>query len=252
MQILGIIPARYGSTRFPGKPLVKIGDKTMIKRVYEQAKKAFDHVLVATDDERIYNEIASFNGNVVYTSMHHTSGTDRCAEALKIYSEKIGKVFDVVVNIQGDEPFIKPEQLKTLASAFENNGIDIATLIKITNNADEIFSENTAKVLLNTSNNAIYFSRTPIPFLRGIEKSAWAGSFSFYKHIGVYAYKAEVLLQITRLPESTLELAEKLEQNRWIENGYTIKTVLTEFDGIAVDTADDLQRIISQLSMYES
>lgn len=246
MEVIGIIPARYGSTRFPGKPMVMIGEKTMIQRVYEQAKKVLGTVLVATDDNRIEKHVLNFGGEVVMTSEKHQSGTDRCSEAIEKYIFQKSKQFDVIINIQGDEPFIKPELLIELIKCFQDKGTDIATIIKKVNNEDEVFTENTAKVLLNINNKAIYFSRSPIPYVRQVEKKEWHKVHDFYKHIGVYAYRYDVLKKITKLEMSSLEKAEKLEQNRWIENGYTISTIITEHESIAIDTPEDLKRVVSK------
>ncbi len=249
MQILGIIPSRYASTRFPGKPLAMIGSKTMIHRVYERASQAFDDVVVATDDQRIFNEVGKFGGKVVMTSEKHQSGTDRCAEAAKIYSEQTGKTFAAVINIQGDEPFVDPGQLRQLGSLFNDSSVEIATLVKRAKTSDEVFSENTAKVIVNTNNEAVYFSRSPIPFYRGKEREQWVTSHVYYRHIGVYAYRSDILQKITLLPQSGLELAERLEQNRWIENAYKIKVCLTDFEGLAVDTPEDLEKILKTMDI---
>ncbi|MBR4440507.1 MAG: 3-deoxy-manno-octulosonate cytidylyltransferase [Bacteroidales bacterium] len=249
MQILGIIPSRYASTRFPGKPLAMIGSKTMIHRVYERASQAFDDVVVATDDQRIFNEVGKFGGKVVMTSEKHQSGTDRCAEAAKIYSEQTGKTFAAVINIQGDEPFVDPDQLRQLGSLFNDSSVEIATLVKRAKTSDEVFSENTAKVIVNTNNEAVYFSRSPIPFYRGKEREQWVTSHVYYRHIGVYAYRSDILQKITLLPQSGLELAERLEQNRWIENAYKIKVCLTDFEGLAVDTPEDLEKILKTMDI---
>ena len=247
MKILGIIPSRYQSTRFPGKPLAKIGSKTMVHRVYEQAKKTFDDVLVATDNNLIFNEVESFGGCPVMTSENHQSGTDRCAEAAKEYSKKTGKTFDVVVNIQGDEPFIKPEQLKLLAESFQDKNVDISTLIKKFGNQEDVFNENAVKVVKSINDYALYFSRFPIPFQRGVETKDWALRHEYFKHIGVYAYRYDILQKITLLKQSSLELTEKLEQNRWLENGYKIKVCRTDFQSLAVDTPEDLKKIIETM-----
>lgn len=249
MQILGIIPSRYASTRFPGKPLAMIGSKTMIHRVYERASQAFDDVVVATDDQRIFNEVEKFGGKVVMTSENHQSGTDRCAEAAKIYSAQTGKDFAAVINIQGDEPFVDPDQLRQLGSLFNDSSVEIATLVKRAKTSDEVFSENTAKVIVNTNNEAVYFSRSPIPFYRGKEREQWVTSHVYYRHIGVYAYRSDILQKITLLPQSGLELAERLEQNRWIENAYKIKVCLTDFEGLAVDTPEDLEKILKTMDI---
>ena len=239
-KILGVIPARYASTRFPGKPLVDIDGKTMIRRVYEQAKKAnLNHVVVATDDERIANEVKSFGGEFIITSPNHQSGTDRCAEI----AQKISG-FDIVINIQGDEPFINPYQISLLCSCFDDKNVKIATLVKAIKNNEELFNNNIPKVVLNSNNEAIYFSRQPIPFIRNAEKENWQTAHQFYKHIGIYGYRTQTLLEITQLSSSKLELAESLEQLRWIENGYPIKTKVTDIETIAIDTPEDLKKII--------
>jgi len=241
MKIIGIIPARYASTRFPGKPLVDIGGKSMIQRVYEQAKKSrsLSDVIVATDDVRIEEHVKSFSGNVIMTSDLHQSGTDRCFEAIKKYSPSA----DIVINIQGDEPFIHPEQIDLIASCFEDEKAQIATLVKKINADSELFNVNTPKVILNKDQEAVYFSRQPIPFIRGKETAEWLKEYRFYKHIGIYAYRTNILAEITALEQSSLELAEALEQLRWIENGYKIKVKITDFESIAIDTPDDLKKL---------
>lgn len=244
MQYIGIIPARYASTRFPGKPLVNIGGKTMIQRVYEQASKALSYVYVATDDDKIAEKVTSFGGKVVMTSVDHKSGTDRCAEAIKkIQLIEEGNKFDVIINIQGDEPFVKPEQLRLLKSCFDDEKVQIATLSKqITENAD-IFNPNVVKILRDKEFGAIYFSRSPIPYLRNEPQENWHKAFAFHKHLGLYAYRTSVLKQITMLTPSSLELAESLEQNRWLENGYHIHVETTNFETIAIDTPEDLEKV---------
>lgn len=241
MKFLGIIPARFASSRFPGKPLVDIEGQTMIQRVYEQVKqsKKLSKVIVATDDQRIVDEVLSFGGNVVMTSETHQSGTDRCAEVITDDNE-----YDVIINIQGDEPFINPEQIDLLAACFENPQSKIATLVKKIDSMDELFNLNIPKVVRNIHGEAIYFSRQTIPFLRGIEQKQWLKEQTFYKHIGIYAYQADTLRALTRLPVSGLEEAEALEQLRWIENGYTIQTAVTTHETIAVDTKEDLNKIL--------
>jgi len=241
MKILGIIPARFGSTRFPGKPLVDIKGKSMIQRVYEQAINcnSLDDVIVATDDERIFNHIKTFNGNVVMTSENHQSGTDRCAEVI----EKTDVDFDVVINIQGDEPYIDPTQITQLCNCFSDTKTDIATLIKKIDSAEDLFNENKVKAVKNSSNFAIYFSRNPIPFLKGIEKESWLAEQTYYKHIGIYGYRNEVLKKITKMPLSPLEKAEGLEQLRWLENGLFIKVAETQLEAIAIDSPEDLEKI---------
>ncbi len=239
-SFLGIIPARYGSTRFPGKPLVKMGDKTMIHRVYDQVSNILDKTIVATDDKRIFDEVISFGGNVVMTSELHKSGTDRCHEAMLINGEK----HDVIINIQGDEPFIKPEQIELLKSCFEKTDTQIATLIKPFSPDEKwetLANPNSPKVITNSKSEAIYFSRSVIPYIRGEEQANWAKHFTFYKHIGLYAYRADVLSKITGLKQSPLELAESLEQNRWIENGYSIRVAITNQETIGIDSPEDLE-----------
>lgn len=241
MKIIGIIPARYESSRFPGKPLVDIGGKTMIQRVYEQSKKSgsLSEVVVATDDERIAQHVKGFSGNVIMTSNTHQSGTDRCFEAIN----KFDPSADIVINIQGDEPFIHPEQINLVASCFSDEKTQIATLVKKINTEAELFNVNTPKVIMNKNGEAVYFSRQPIPHIRGKEHAEWLKEFSFHKHIGIYAYRTSILKEITTLKQSSLELAEALEQLRWIENGYKIKVKITDFESIAVDTPDDLKKL---------
>jgi len=243
MNIAAIIPARYASTRFPGKPLVNINGKTMVHNVFIQASKVFDTVYVATDDERIANEIESFGGKYVMTSKKHKSGTDRCAEAITKIEAIEGREFEVVVNIQGDEPFIKTEQLEELKKCFKKKRVQIATLVKPINNKEDIFNPNKPKVVISTTNEAIYFSRSPIPYLRGHKESTWITKHLYYKHIGLYGYRKDVLLEITKLEQTPLELAESLEQLRWIESGYKIKVAFTEHESISIDTPKDLEKI---------
>lgn len=241
MKFIGIIPARYASTRFPAKPLAILGGKTVIQRVYEQVVGILDDAYVATDDVRIEAAVKAFGGKVVMTSVEHKSGTDRCYEA----ATKIGGDFDVVVNIQGDEPFIQPSQLQVIKACFEDATTQIATLVKPfdTNNVFETLENaNSPKVVVNKNWNALYFSRSVIPYLRGVEKSEWLRNHTYYKHIGLYAYRTEVLKEITSLPQSSLELAESLEQLRWLENGYTIKVGISEVETIGIDTPQDLAR----------
>jgi 3-deoxy-manno-octulosonate cytidylyltransferase (CMP-KDO synthetase) len=237
MQILGIIPARYASTRFPGKPLVDIAGKSMIRRVYEQAKKCADltEVIVATDDKRIFDHVKDFGGAAVMTSTDHQSGTDRCAEVALSYPQ-----YNVIINIQGDEPFIDPEQVSKLISCFKSPDTQIATLIKKVQNEQELLNPNSPKVLVNKRSEAIYFSRSPLPYIRGQEQQGWLKYFTYFKHIGIYGYRADVLQEITKLTVSALEKAESLEQLRWIENGYRVKVAETELETFAVDTPEDL------------
>jgi len=244
MNIIGIIPARYASTRFPGKPLVSIAGKPMIQHVYEKSKSVLQHVIVATDDVRIEQAVLSFGGEVAMTSEHHKSGTDRCAEVLQTLENKNSNC-DVVINIQGDEPFLSTEHLKLLASAFEDPKVQIATLVKQITNTETLFNANTPKVILGKNSNALYFSRSTIPYLRNFAPQEWLQHHTFYKHIGIYAYRSQVLKEITQLEQSTLELAESLEQNRWLENNYTIKALITEHESIAIDTPEDLAKLLN-------
>ncbi len=244
MVVLGIIPARYASSRFPGKPLADINGKYMVQRVFEQAGKALQHVVVATDDKRIYDAVLSFGGKVVMTSDRHPSGTDRCAEAVQNYERAYNQQVDVVVNIQGDEPFIAEKQINLLASLFEKPEVQIATLIKPIDNEQTLFNPNKPKVVVDKNGRALLFSRQTIPHIRGCEPSGWLHKFPFYQHIGMYGYRKDVLLEITKLEKSSLESAESLEQLRWLENGYTIQTATTTDEGLSVDTPDDLEQIL--------
>lgn len=246
MKFIGIIPARYASTRFPGKPLADMKGKYMIQRVYEQACKVLDRVCVATDDERIFNAVQSFGGQVVMTSERHRSGTDRCFEAYT----NLGGGEDVVINIQGDEPFIKPEQIESLIACFDSPQTQIATLVRpfeATEGYEALANPNSPKVVMNERHEALYFSRSIIPYLRGVEPEQWLSQHVYYKHIGMYGYRADVLGEITRLPQSSLELAESLEQLRWLQNGYTVKVGITTQETIGIDTPADLQKAISLL-----
>jgi 3-deoxy-manno-octulosonate cytidylyltransferase (CMP-KDO synthetase) len=240
MKILGIIPARFASTRFPGKPLALIGDKSMIERVYLQACKSnyLNKVVIATDDERIAMHAKSFGAEVVMTSDQHPSGTDRCAEVILNSASE----WDAVINIQGDEPFIKPEQIDLLAACFLNKEVQIATLIKEISSHAELINTNSPKVVINEKGDALYFSRQPIPFLKGVEMSEWIANHLYYKHIGIYGYRTDVLLELTKLQQGKLEKAESLEQLRWLENGYTIRTRITPFETLAIDTPEDLNK----------
>lgn len=242
MNFLAIIPARFASTRFPGKPLAILGGKTVIERVYTQVKGTFERAVVATDDERIEEAVKNFGGEVVMTSPNHKSGTDRCYEALRRVGEED---YDVVVNIQGDEPFIQASQLEAVKACFDDPVTDIATLVKPftpEDGIDAVRNPNSPKVVLNQNMEAMYFSRSVIPYLRNKDQENWLNYHTFYKHIGLYAYKTRVLKQITSLPQSPLELAESLEQLRWLENGYTIKVGLTNVETIGIDTPADLER----------
>lgn len=241
MKFIAIIPARYASTRFPGKPLALLGGKPVIQRVYEQVAGVLDDAVVATDDQRIYAAVKAFGGKVEMTSTEHRSGTDRCREAY----EKQGMEYDVVVNVQGDEPFIRREQLLALKACFENPSTQIATLVKPFAKEDGIEAlenPNSPKVVLDKSGHALYFSRSVIPYLRGVERGEWLNTHTFYKHIGIYAFRAEVLKEVTSLPQSSLEKAESLEQLRWLENGYRIGVGITDCETIGIDTPEDLER----------
>ncbi|MDR2534059.1 MAG: 3-deoxy-manno-octulosonate cytidylyltransferase [Tannerellaceae bacterium] len=240
-RFIGIIPARYASTRFPGKPLADLGGKPMIQHVYERARAVLERVYVATDNERIVAAVASFGGKAVMTSARHLSGTDRCCEAYL----KIGRGFNVVINIQGDEPFVRVEHIELLKACFADPGVQIATLIKPVLSKDDsaiAFSSNTPKVVINKYREAMFFSRSIIPYYRGKPHPEWLDAHTYYRHIGLYAYRADVLTEITRLPPSPLELAESLEQLRWLENGYKIKVGITDVDSIGIDTPEDLAR----------
>jgi 3-deoxy-manno-octulosonate cytidylyltransferase (CMP-KDO synthetase) len=266
MKILGIIPARYASTRFMGKPLVDIGGKTMIQRVYEQALKAkcLSKIIIATDDERIFKHVKSFGGEAMMTAEGHPSGTDRCAEValkmniaelyegmnprnslvfdgIKIKRQKT--TYDAVVNIQGDEPFIDPSQIEKVVEILRGGDFSISTLVKKIDNQELIHNPNVVKCVFSDKNKALYFSRSPIPYLRNTPISEWVSTGEFYKHLGLYAYKTSVLLEITQLPPSRLELLESLEQLRWLENGYEIGVAVTDIETIGIDTPDDLLKI---------
>ncbi len=241
MQTLGIIPSRFASTRFPGKPLVEIDGQSMIQRVYTQACKAksLAKVIVATDDERIFNHVQSFGGQVMMTLMHHQSGTDRCAEVAMNFQD-----MEAIINIQGDEPFINPSQIDQVVQHLQQNkAINIATLAKRITDSTQLFSPNIVKVVFNQSNVAQYFSRNAIPFLRGVEQSDWISKGVFYKHIGLYAYRRQTLLKITQLPLSLLEKTESLEQLRWLDNGYQIGIGLTEIETVGIDSPEDLDKV---------
>jgi len=238
MKFIAIIPARYASTRFPGKPLAKLCGKTVIQRVYEQANDVLEEAYVATDDQRIYDTVVAFGGKAVMTSTNHRSGTDRIQEA----AIKIGTEADVIINVQGDEPFIHKSQLETVKSLFNDPNTQIATLGKPFESIEAIENPNSPKIVTDINGYAMYFSRSVIPYIRGKEKVEWLTSFPFLKHIGLYAYRREVLTEITKLPQSPLELAESLEQLRWLQNGYKIKVGITNIETIGIDTPDDLVR----------
>ena len=242
MKFLAIIPARYASSRFPGKPLAMLGGKPMIQWVYERVSEVVKDCWVATDDSRIADAVGGFGGRVVMTSDQHRSGTDRCAEAYKKIAAGTEAHFDVVINVQGDEPFIATEHLAAVRSLFESPEVRIGTLVKRFAEGEDISTPNTPKVVLSLTGDAMYFSRSVIPYLRGTIPGQWAAAHTYYKHIGLYAYRTETLCEITRLPQSPLELAESLEQLRWLENGYSIRTGIVTTETVAVDTPEDLER----------
>ncbi len=241
MKSLAIIPARYASTRFPAKPLATLGGKLIIERVYRQVQQAIDDVVVATDDERIRSAVESFGGRAVMTSTEHRSGTDRCYEALM----KVGGSYDIVINVQGDEPFIQPEQIRSLVACFADPATDIATLVKpftVEDGIEALENPNSPKVVVSRDMKAIYFSRSVIPYMREVPREEWLSRHTYYKHIGMYAFRAKTLGEVTALPQSSLELSEKLEQLRWLENGYRIGVGITTIETIGIDTPEDLRR----------
>ncbi len=249
MKIIAIIPARYASSRFPAKVLADINGKTMIERVFNQAKKAakLSDVFIATDNQLVFDKVKEFTQNVLMTSDSHISGTDRIAEAALIL-EKKNIEFDFIINIQGDEPFIQPLQIDSLAEILLNNKqTQLATLVSKIKDLETLFDCNVVKAIFDTNHKAIYFSRNPIPFVRNTEKNNWLSEHTFYRHIGMYAYQKDILQQITKLEPSTLELAESLEQLRWIENGFEIQIAITPFESIGIDTPEDLEKILNKM-----
>jgi 3-deoxy-manno-octulosonate cytidylyltransferase (CMP-KDO synthetase) len=240
-MIVGIIPARYASSRFPGKPLVDIKGKSMIQRVYEQAaKSSLKKIVVATDDQRIYDHVIQFGGEAVMTSADHPSGTDRCWEAV----QKLNESFQYVINIQGDEPLIDPKQIDELVAVLKDGTTELATqMIKIDSH-ELLFNTGEVKIVLNTNNEALYFSRSVIPFIKNVNEKEWHLHHDYYRHVGMYAYRTDILSQLTDLPVSPLEKAESLEQLRWLENGFKIKCVTTAFESHCIDTPEDLQSIL--------
>ncbi len=238
MKFIVIIPARYQSTRFPGKPLAKLGGKPVIQWVCENAASAIEDVWVATDDQRIFDKVESFGGKAIFTSPDHKSGTDRCAEAADILKKNID--FDVVINIQGDEPFVQPSQLEALKSCFDGN-VSIVTLIRKITKTDELLNPNRPKVVIDNKNFALYFSRSPIPYMRGKPEAEWINYHEYWGHVGMYAYTYNVLKEITQLKPGKLEETESLEQLRWIENNFRIKTAETNFQSIGIDSPADLK-----------
>lgn len=251
LKYIAIIPARYASTRFPGKPLAMLGGKPVIQRVWEQVSSVVDAAVVATDDERIAQTVESFGGRAIMTSPNHKSGTDRCWEAYQKQSEE----FDVVINVQGDEPFIAHSQLRAIMACFEDENTDIATLVKPFAEEDGLSAlenPNSPKVVLDNDSCAVYFSRSVIPYLRGVEREDWLKHHTFYKHIGMYAFRRDVLGEVTTLPQSTLEKAESLEQLRWLENGYKIGVGISDVETVGIDTPEDLERAEEFLKAQKS
>ena len=238
MKFMAIIPARYASTRFPGKPLAILGGKTVIQRVYEQVSTVLDEVYVATDDERIFQAVKAFGGQAVMTRTDHKSGTDRIEEA----ADKIGSAADVIINVQGDEPFIQPSQIATLMQLFETPETQIGTLGKPFESLEAVDNPNSPKIVTDNRGFALYFSRSVIPYVRGVDHQDWFGQYPFLKHLGIYAYRREVLREVTALPQSSLEKAESLEQLRWLQNGYRIRVGLTDVETVGIDTPEDLER----------
>ena len=245
-MILGIIPARYASSRFPGKPLIEILGKTMIQRVYEQASqsKLLDKVVVATDDERIFNHVLSFGGNAVMTKEEHPSGTDRCYEALLKTEGK----FTYVVNIQGDEPFVNADQIDELAQVCDGN-TELATQMIAVDSHEVLFDKGEVKIVLNDAHEALYFSRMVIPFIKGVDEKDWHKHHTYYRHVGMYAYRTDILEAITKLAPSALEKAESLEQLRWLEAGYKIKLATTAYDSHCIDTPEDVAKVIALMGL---
>ena len=246
-MIVGIIPARYASTRFPGKPLIDIQGKTMLQRVYEQATKSkyLDKIVVATDDERIFNHVINFGGEVVMTAEHHPSGTDRCWDAL----QQLEGDFQYVINIQGDEPFIDPQQIDELAEVLNDGTIELATQMIVVDNHEILFDKGEVKIVLNNNKEALYFSRMVIPFIKAVDEKEWHTRHVYYRHVGMYGYRKDVLEKITKLPVSLLEKAESLEQLRWIENGFKIKCVTTKYESHCIDVPEDVQKVLALIGL---
>ena len=243
MKFIAIIPARYASTRFPGKPLAILGGKTVIQRVYEQVSRVLDEVYVATDDDRIFQCVEQFGGRAVMTRPDHKSGTDRIQEAV----DKVQTDADVIINVQGDEPFIQPSQIETLMHLFDIQSTQIGTLGKRFESMEAVENPNSPKIVTDLRGFALYFSRSVIPYVRGKERADWFADFPYLKHLGIYAYRREVLREITLLPQSALECTESLEQLRWLQNGYRIRVGLTEVETVGIDTPEDLARAESIL-----
>lgn len=238
MKFIGIIPARYASSRFPGKPLAKLGGKCVIQHVYETVSNVLGEAYVATDDGRIYDAVTKFGGKAIMTRADHKSGTDRIEEA----AEKLETNADVIVNVQGDEPFIQRSQIETVCRCFDDEHTQIATIGKPFETIEAVENPNSPKIVVDNNGYAMYFSRSVIPFIRGIERDEWLKSYPFLKHLGLYAYRKDVLKEVTKLPQSSLEKAESLEQLRWLQNGYKIKVGITDFETVGIDTPEDLAR----------
>ena len=247
-MIAGIIPARYGSTRFPGKSLIDIKGKSMIQRVYEQAAKssALQTIVVATDDDRILQHVRSFGGEAVMTASHHPSGTDRCWDAL----QQLNGDYQYVINIQGDEPFIDPAQIDELAAILNSGDVELATQMIPVNTHEELFDKGEVKIVLNDKMEALYFSRMVIPFIKGVDENEWHSHFQYYRHVGMYAYRRDILEQITKLPVGTLEQAESLEQLRWLQHGYKIKCAVTRYESHCIDTPEDVEKVLKLVSGF--
>jgi 3-deoxy-manno-octulosonate cytidylyltransferase (CMP-KDO synthetase) len=246
-MIAGIIPARYGSTRFPGKSLTDIQGKSMIQRVYEQAAKSpvLDTLVVATDDQRIFDHVTGFGGKAVMTGVHHPSGTDRCREAL----QQLNGDHRYVINIQGDEPFIDPEQINELAAVLQDGSTELATQMIPVSNHEELFDTGEVKIVLNEHNEALYFSRMVIPFIKGVDEKEWHKHHQYYRHVGMYAYRSDILNRVTSLPVSSLEKAESLEQLRWVQHGFRIKCVTTRFESHCIDTPEDVAKVLTRMNI---
>ena len=245
MKVIAIIPARYASTRFPGKPLALLGGKPMIQRVYEKVAPLVDMAVVATDDNRIYDAVVGFNGRVVMTSTEHKSGTDRVQEAYQKVSQALGVEYDVIINVQGDEPFIAAQQIQAVKDCFMQAETEIATLVKPfheEDGLDALLNPNSPKVVIGKQSQALYFSRSVIPYLRGVKQEEWLKNHTFYKHIGLYAYRPEALARVTSMPQTPLEKAESLEQLRWLENGMHITVRVVDIETVGIDTPEDLER----------
>ncbi|MFI5195446.1 MAG: 3-deoxy-manno-octulosonate cytidylyltransferase [Chitinophagales bacterium] len=246
-MIAGIIPARYASSRFPGKPLIDIRGKSMIQRVYEEAakNKSLQKLVVATDDNRILQHVQSFGGEAVMTATHHPSGTDRCWDAL----QQLGAAYRYVINIQGDEPFINPAQIDELATILADSSVELATQMIAVRTHEELFDTGEVKIVLNDKMEALYFSRMVIPFIKGVDEEEWHLHYNYYRHVGMYAYRRDILEKITRLPVSSLEHAESLEQLRWLQHGFKIKCAVTQFESHCIDTPEDVEKVMRRMGI---